>query len=190
MFYNRVHLEVNDLETYFSGHPADIEDLLKLADVLVRRYLTTEAHERALHSNNSNSRHSFKNGAPETTPSTIIGDQILANSLLRMQDSMLHYEFNHAISSGDIGRAMNAMAVSPTIFNVGQFELTKIRFGHLHLPVPGRANCLTLETRRNLICVSQKFFRQPSTEHPKAAVIKIPNHLDDGVFKLRETLSW
>lgn len=127
---NRVHLEVDDLETHFSEHPIDIENLLKLADVLVRRYLTTEAHERALHSNNGNSRNSFKNGAPwmaptgstvtETAPNTIIGDQILANSLLRMRDSILHYEFNHAISDGDIGRAMNVMAVSTTVFNMSQ----------------------------------------------------------------------
>lgn len=40
------------------------------------------------------------------------GDQILANSCRRMKDSMLHYEFQCAISDGDIGRAMNVMAVS------------------------------------------------------------------------------
>lgn len=81
-----MHLEVDDLETHFSEHPTDIEDLLKLANVLVRCYLTTEAHERALHSNNRHSRHSFKNGTPwtaltgnmETAPNIIIGDQTLA----------------------------------------------------------------------------------------------------------------
>lgn len=53
---------------------------------------------------------------------------------------MLHYEFNHAISGGDIGRAMNVMAVSTSVFETGPFELTKARFGHLHLPALERAN--------------------------------------------------
>ncbi|KAI0681879.1 hypothetical protein BC835DRAFT_1248953, partial [Cytidiella melzeri] len=39
------------------------------------------------------------------------GDQVLANTILRMRDIMLHYEFHSAVADGDIGRAMNVMAV-------------------------------------------------------------------------------
>lgn len=40
------------------------------------------------------------------------GDQVFANTILRMRDSILHFEFQLAIADGDIGRAMNVMAVS------------------------------------------------------------------------------
>lgn len=49
------------------------------------------------------------------------GDQVLANTILRMRDSMLHYEFQSAISDGDIGRAMNIMAVR--ILNITRWRL-------------------------------------------------------------------
>jgi hypothetical protein len=115
---HRVHLATDNLDTYFSENPTDVEGLLKLADVLVRHYLTTEAYQRAQNSNNPPGRHAFVNGSPwdaglregsESVPQPFQGDQVLANTILRMRDSMLHYEFQHAISDGDIGRAMNVM---------------------------------------------------------------------------------
>jgi hypothetical protein len=39
------------------------------------------------------------------------GDQVLANGAQQMKDSMTHYEWQCAIADGDIGRAMNVMAV-------------------------------------------------------------------------------
>jgi hypothetical protein len=97
----------------------EIEDLLKLADQIVEQYLTTEASERAGSSNNVGSRNEFVRGAPwHNLHSEIQGDQVLANTILRMRDSMAHYEFHHAISDGDIGRALNIMAVCIISFEV------------------------------------------------------------------------
>jgi hypothetical protein len=117
----RVYLGTDNLEEYFTSHPTDIEDLLKLSSKLVTRYLTTEASERALYGDGS---HGFAIGSPwpksadviagsdsESEDEPLEGDQILANTILRMRDSMLHYEFQFAIADGDIGRALNVMAV-------------------------------------------------------------------------------
>jgi hypothetical protein len=97
----------------------EIEDLLKLADEIVEHYLTTEASERAKSSDNLGGRRRFVQGTrwnnlnvEAQTTSASIGDQVLANAILRMRDSMTHYEFQHALSDGDIGRALNVMAVS------------------------------------------------------------------------------
>lgn len=119
----RNYLKVEDLNAHFCDNPVDIEDLLKQADTLVRRYLTTEAAERAMFSKNPSGINAFVNGAAwrdpaivetdtNASPKASYGDQVLGNTLLRMRDSMLHYEFHHAIADGDIGRAMNVMAVS------------------------------------------------------------------------------
>ena len=120
---HRVQLNVDDLDKHFSQHQTNMEDLLKLADTLVGQYLTAEAYERALYSNNGHVRNAFVNGSPWDAPVTdgeagsaqkpATGDQILANGMLRMRDEMLHYEFHHGISDGDIGRALNVMAVGP-----------------------------------------------------------------------------
>lgn len=48
-------------------------------------------------------------GAQEKGP---LGDQVLANAVLRMRDSLWHYEFQWAVADGDIGRAMLIMGVS------------------------------------------------------------------------------
>lgn len=40
------------------------------------------------------------------------GDHCLANSILRMRDSLWHLEFNWAVAEGDIGRVMQVMSVS------------------------------------------------------------------------------
>lgn len=53
-------------------------------------------------------------GSEDDDASPFEGDQVLANTGLRMRDS-LHYEFRCAISDGDIGRAMNVMAVSHSL---------------------------------------------------------------------------
>jgi hypothetical protein len=139
-------LNTNDLNEYFRANTMEIEDLLKLADQLTSRYLTTQASEQVLHGRSTN----FVIGSPWTAPPTaswftpgsdseelnkddasesgslfeedpgepdIIGDQVLANTILRMRDSMAHYEFQCSIAEGDIGRALNIMAVSFTVFD-------------------------------------------------------------------------
>jgi len=65
-----------------------------------------------MYSNNGHTREPFMNGSLWDVPTMdsdtessreLSGDQILANGLLRMRDEMLHYEFHHSISNGDIG---------------------------------------------------------------------------------------
>ncbi|KAI0806322.1 hypothetical protein BC629DRAFT_1590717 [Irpex lacteus] len=55
----------------------------------------------------------WKSSSRESTASVTAsgGDDVLANTILRMRDSMLHFEFHSAIADGDIGRAMNIMNV-------------------------------------------------------------------------------
>lgn len=114
----RIHLSVMDLSDYFRRHPMNIEDLLKLAREIYRKYLTTDGAENALHPD-STRLDFFASGSPwvalvttDNTTEPPIGDQVLSNTILRMRDSLLHYEFQCAIADGDIGRAMNIMAVS------------------------------------------------------------------------------
>jgi hypothetical protein len=79
--------------------------------------------------------------AQVTSAST--GDQVLANAILRMRDSMTHYEFHHALADGDIGRALNIMAVSTHPLQ-SQLSILMPRhgnsFGRLHSPVLEGAN--------------------------------------------------
>ena len=91
--------------------------LLEKAGQLRSRYMTTEAYERALDGDLEVAVQGFfVVGAPWSSQNDMAptsgGDRVLANSILRMRDSMLHYEFQCAISDGDIGRAMNVMVVS------------------------------------------------------------------------------
>ncbi|KIP02292.1 hypothetical protein PHLGIDRAFT_79355, partial [Phlebiopsis gigantea 11061_1 CR5-6] len=53
----------------------------------------------------------------------LLGDQMLANSILRIRDSMIHYEFQSAIADGDIGRAMNVMNVRRSKYTNELLEL-------------------------------------------------------------------
>ncbi|KAJ7494342.1 hypothetical protein B0H11DRAFT_1717440 [Mycena galericulata] len=118
----KVYLGTQDLNEYFTAKNIDIEELLKLSKELVDTYLTTEASEMAREGYKD---HKFVKGDPwpklppaddamdiddpdDTLPP---GDAVLANTILRLRDMMLHYEFQHAVSDGDIGRAMNVMAV-------------------------------------------------------------------------------
>ncbi|KAJ7081406.1 hypothetical protein B0H15DRAFT_803715 [Mycena belliarum] len=114
----RVHLGTPDLNAYFEANPLEIEDLLKLASEIADLYLSTDASEKA---RAGYEHHQFKMGDPwprssaedamDVDDKRPLGDVVLANVILRLRDSMLHYEFQHAISDGDIGRAMNVMAV-------------------------------------------------------------------------------
>jgi len=140
---SRVLLDTDDLDEHFAKQLMDIEDLLKLANTLVRQYFTATAYERAMYSNNGHTREPFMNGSLWDVPTMdsdtessreLSGDQILANGLLRMRDEMLHYEFHHSISNGDIGRALNVMAVSTIYIMSVSVELTIVRYGHSHSP--------------------------------------------------------
>ena len=70
------------------------------------------------------------------------GDQVLANTILQMQNSMAHYKFHHAISDGDFGQALNIMAVSVTCFEVKLIYSHELNTssGHSHSQVLGRPN--------------------------------------------------
>ncbi|KAI0054820.1 hypothetical protein BV25DRAFT_1816482 [Artomyces pyxidatus] len=127
----RSNLGVSDLDAYFRATPMEIEDLLELAEKFRLKYLTMIAHEDASHpkaGSQMNTSARFKTGKPWTSAKTaplaseaakvtdkptvpFIGDRVLANSILRMRDSMLHMEFQYAIADGDIGRAMDIMSV-------------------------------------------------------------------------------
>ncbi|KAI0309531.1 hypothetical protein OF83DRAFT_1071913 [Amylostereum chailletii] len=78
----RTHLGVKDLDAYFASHPTTDPPVTQDA-----------------------------NTVPPGERSPFIGDQVLANEVLRMRDSMWHYVFQWAISDGDIGHAMNVMAI-------------------------------------------------------------------------------
>ncbi|KAJ7201809.1 hypothetical protein GGX14DRAFT_544611 [Mycena pura] len=116
----KVSLETTDLNAYFTAKPIALEDLIALGQRLVSQYLTTEASEMARVGFEG---HTFPVGEPWVRPHSQDameiddpeglprGDAVLANIILRLRDSMLHYEFQHAVSDGDIGRVMNVMAV-------------------------------------------------------------------------------
>ncbi|KAJ7448749.1 hypothetical protein FB451DRAFT_1187568 [Mycena latifolia] len=120
--FDTVYLKTDNLDAYFTANPVEIEDLLKLGKQLVDLYLTTEASEMARFGYDG---HQFARGDPWPRPPPAddamdiddpedplpLGDAILANVILRLRDMMPHYEFQHAVSDGDIGRAMNVMAV-------------------------------------------------------------------------------
>ncbi|KAI0082974.1 hypothetical protein BDY19DRAFT_901160 [Irpex rosettiformis] len=112
------HYRTDNLEQHFEDHPeaCTLDYVLAHAEEIVKTYLTTRSAEHA--SKTPNTAGLFPNGQPwvspfegDTAPVLPIGDDVLANTILCMRDSMLHYEFHSAIADGDIGRAMNVMAV-------------------------------------------------------------------------------
>ncbi|TFY69112.1 hypothetical protein EVJ58_g610 [Rhodofomes roseus] len=119
----RVHLRTDNLNAYFTTHQLSFSDLLKLSETIRDHYICIGAYERALHPDETVAEF-FVPGKPSKPRATFTGvdcsvpsvppfrgDQMLANSILRLLDSMLHYEFQCAIAEGDIGRVMNVMAV-------------------------------------------------------------------------------
>ncbi|GBE85253.1 hypothetical protein SCP_0704400 [Sparassis crispa] len=117
----RIELDVADLHEHFHPQASSFEDLLKHANNIFDRYLTVDGYTHALDPM-EDPQGVFATGDPwaahaegdtETGNSgpSFRGDQVLANTILRMRDSMLHYEFQCAIAEGDIGRAMNVMSV-------------------------------------------------------------------------------
>jgi hypothetical protein len=121
----RIKLNITDLNEHFRLHATPVEDLLADAQAICQQYISASAAEDALHPNPW-SHAKFPIGDKWTRPMPPVdtskpqpteptepftGDQVLANTCRRMKDSMLHYEFQCAISDGDIGRAMNVMAV-------------------------------------------------------------------------------
>ncbi|GJE89205.1 hypothetical protein PsYK624_053000 [Phanerochaete sordida] len=118
----RVMLEADDLAAYFHENPAAISEdlLLRKADEIVIKYMAHPGYIRAQCTGNEDGYFPQSNvpeasgarsdtaASPEAASAT---DDVLANAILRMRDSMLHYEFQSSNSDGDIGRAMNVMAV-------------------------------------------------------------------------------
>lgn len=90
---------------------------------------------------------------PAASHETLQGDAVLANTILRMRDSMLHYEFQSAIADGDIGRAMNIMSVRLPIYIFHRISThtfrTEYRFGLSPFAVAGRVNTPTSSSRRH-----------------------------------------
>lgn len=143
---NRVFIGTNNLETHFAQKETSIEELLQLATEMNQKYMSTQAHAHALSGSPS---HGFVEGTPWPAPNldepTFIGDRVLANTILRMRDSLLHYEFQFAVAEGDIGRAMNVMAVSTDTVFIYTCSLIDIlgRCGFLHLLAVARASTRT-----------------------------------------------
>ncbi|KAI0700077.1 hypothetical protein BC835DRAFT_1304258 [Cytidiella melzeri] len=110
------HYQTDVLGVYMVTRQPKLDELLQDAQRLVNTYLTTASAECAsqgrlaetLFSAGSQWTSPFQGSSAPAAPR---GDQVLANTILRMCDSMLHYEFQSAIADGDIGRAMNVMAV-------------------------------------------------------------------------------
>ncbi|KAG8722535.1 hypothetical protein FRC09_006111 [Ceratobasidium sp. 395] len=64
-------------------------------------------------SKNTKTKQSRKRRKTEVSPEQLKGfrgDHCLANSIVRLRDSLWHYEFVYAIADGDIGRAMKVMS--------------------------------------------------------------------------------
>lgn len=96
-----------------------MNELTKHAENIVRTYLSAMSVEEALMLNNKSGifptgsewHSSVSRTSEAAVQPAVKSDQVLANTILRMRDSMLHFEFQSAIADGDIGRAMNVMAV-------------------------------------------------------------------------------
>ncbi|GJE92463.1 hypothetical protein PsYK624_086170 [Phanerochaete sordida] len=111
----REHLKADDLQAYFSSRSVpSVDDLLKHASEIVAKYMSTEGYEIALNGENEDGY--FPVGSdwpkplddPSSAPS---GDHVLANTILRMRDCILHFEFQSAVADGDIGRVMNIIGI-------------------------------------------------------------------------------
>ncbi|KAI0038007.1 hypothetical protein FA95DRAFT_1506196 [Auriscalpium vulgare] len=117
----RCLLDVTDLSEHFRVHTVEFEDLLKVADTLVRKFMSNEAYELANTSNSIAPKYfpvgktwqSVNTAGSETT---FTGDRVFANGVLRRRDSMLHMEYQYGLADGDIGRGLKVMAVWPFTF--------------------------------------------------------------------------
>lgn len=116
---------MTDLEAHFATSPpgSEIEDLLGQARIISQRYFSAASAQVVSSRPNLPGVHAFPNGSqwiPTSTEQTSPrGDHVLGNTMTCMLNSMLHYEFHHAIAGGDIGRAMNIMAVCVSFIVTG-----------------------------------------------------------------------
>ncbi|KZP10830.1 hypothetical protein FIBSPDRAFT_962732 [Athelia psychrophila] len=95
----RVKFGVSDLDQRFS---ANFEDLLGDARALCQLHISGSLVENAVLPNLL---------CPDDEDEVPFeGSQVLANTRVRMRDSMLYYEFQRAISDGGIRHAMNVIA--------------------------------------------------------------------------------
>ncbi|KAF8605760.1 hypothetical protein BDV93DRAFT_438162, partial [Ceratobasidium sp. AG-I] len=119
----RLILNTNDLNTYFStlsSRPSGSEMFAK-AEQLVSLWADVPlAHKSDLRRSQdlpaqgrstTRSRKKRKKCLSSAELEGFKGDHCLANFILRLRDSLWHYEFNWAIADGDIGRAMQIMFV-------------------------------------------------------------------------------
>lgn len=116
-------LGTEDLRAHFESGTYTFEQLESLAYTIVDQHFNLAAAESAERGRGSvvtrftagdawvrPSVHSgATDGTGENIPGDFAGDQTLANSIRRRRDSMLQYEFQHAISDGDFGRAWQVM---------------------------------------------------------------------------------
>lgn len=129
-------LEVDDLAEHFKAATdaeCSVEAILPVAEMLVQRYMSTQGSNiarsggqlaedifpvgdewvRATHQ--PKSKKGKKKGKAKAKSSgaqdSFHGDLTLANIILRMRDSMLHYTFHYATATGDIGVVMEVMNV-------------------------------------------------------------------------------
>lgn len=114
----REHLKTDDLTVHFSRTSPSLDVLLEAGAVIADTYMTSLSSERAAFAEEP--LEIFPEGSKWTasSPSELLsplaqeGDTVLANTILRMRDSMLHYEFQSAVADGDIGRVLNIISVS------------------------------------------------------------------------------
>ncbi|KAG9125591.1 hypothetical protein FRC07_006957 [Ceratobasidium sp. 392] len=111
----RLLLGIDDLDRRFRTleTPLTGERLLALATQLIARWASNRAYDIALSSDK------FWDGPKATlshtssrraNDSSFKGNTWLANSIVRLRDSLIHREFTWGVADGDIGRVMQVMA--------------------------------------------------------------------------------
>ena len=142
---------LEDLEGHLAQYAPNsdtIDALLSAAADIAEMFMFTPSADLARHAPTSSTHIRFPLGRPWNTSrgpvpqESLSGDDVLANTILRMRDSMLHYEFQSAIADGDIGRAMNIMSVRlANLFNpIINTDCCRLRYGRLLFAGPAKAS--------------------------------------------------
>ena len=105
---------MRNLPEHFKDKSA--EEILAVAQKLVQHFMLGKSAKRAY---TGGDQWKWEKGDPwpmrdrstELPDMDVKGDCVLANSILRMRDSMIHYIFSHAVACGDIGRVLQILRV-------------------------------------------------------------------------------
>ncbi|KZV86613.1 hypothetical protein EXIGLDRAFT_840603 [Exidia glandulosa HHB12029] len=125
-------LSTDDLDVYFTSHSIGFPELVKLAELLHSRYLSSAAEERARAGGElrdpdlttgptangkrsaaqpTDAKNPNEHRASSSRPSRSLGDGVLADWMLRLRDCLLQIEFQYAVADGDIGRVLAVISV-------------------------------------------------------------------------------